>query len=427
MKTYQLCKQLFGTAVPVVSSNNLDMLMKMYREMRGVHEGGDQDQERSPRPSPFPEGEHFSAMIPSEIQQDIRKKMPISVQYQHSFTLPSGRTVNICLWFPSSSSTSKRGHCHIQDTIRCIYTWFAFLDAHVTTKTCSRELTIYLYMTDFTKKLPKEETNPELSEIHVNSAFTFSCKEHDASTMFHALSPKPTGLRPSVLGSNVIYIFRKEEWLKVLVHESIHALGVDFSWYDEPNGQSTAEILKVFHGVHAQRLQVFEAFTETWAELCVILLQICIITTTKHVSYQEKDVELILQNCLYYEQGWARIQCIKVLRYHGLTYQELFLKESDYHETKTAVFSYYVLKCVLMHHVDAFLTWSMQVSRGRGFTHIFTLSDSEYKKNIASFCTFLVKWAQDPAYRAMMHRLEEDTQRISLGDELRMSLWGGEV
>ena len=254
-------------------------------------------------------------------------------------------------------------------------------------------------MTNLTKKLPKK-SKQELSEINVNSAFTFSCKEQ-----------------------NVIYVFRKEEWLKVLIHESLHALGVDFSWYDD-HGQSSMQIQKIFPRVQVANLLVFEAFTETWAEIFVILMQICLMMNN------DQDQSEIVQNCLHYEQGWARIQSVKVLRHYGLTYQELFTaasaSESSYHETKTAVFSYYILKCVLMHHIDAFITWSMQASHGHGFTRIFT-SDQDYKKNIISFSNFLVKWSQDPTYRQEIHQLEEKTKQMSLGDELRMSLWGGEI
>lgn len=418
MKKYHLCKQLFGEGYGYpkpsdqLSTKNLQMLMNMYREMETIMYQEVSLRDTPPLPSSFAEGEHFSTMIPSVIQQDIRKKMPNSVQYQHSFTLPSGRTVNLRLWFPSSSSSSSSSSLtqEISDMIRCIYTWFAFLDAHVTSKTCSQELTIYVYMTNFTKKLTNvvRLSRQELSEIHVNSGFTFSCKEH-----------------------NVIYVFRKEEWLKVLVHESIHALGVDFSWCNDDQ-EVTTQILNAFPRVQVDRLSSFEAFTETWAELCMILLQICIIT--KKDSYTKNEVKHILQNCVYYEQGWARIQCIKVLRHYGLTYQELCTAPpvpSDsldplYHETKTAVFSYYILKCVLMHHLDAFLTWSRQASHGHGFTHIFVSDQTDCKKNIKSFGAFLVKWSQDPAYCAMMHQVEETTKRMSLGDELRMSLWGGE-
>ena len=409
MKKYKLCQQLFGhrssNSNSSLSPDNLQWLMHMYRELT-VNREATQELAK-PLPGGFPEGEHFSTMVPADIQHSIRRAAIQSVQYQHSFVLPSGRTVRVYIWFPSTTHAVA-----VSDMIRCIYMWFAFLDSRVS-KTCSRMLTIYVYMTPFTKKLPKIPKQ-ELSEVHVNSAFTFSCQE-----------------------KNVIYVFRQEEWLKVLIHESIHALGIDFSWYND-HGQSTKQILKIFPQVHAANLSVFEAFTETWAELCVILLQIHMMT-----KKDDKDVELILHNCLYYEQGWARIQCVKVLRHYGLTYQELFDTGSTitaYHETKTAVFSYYVLKCVLMHHLDAFLTWCRQASNGRGFTYIFHIPtinlqdmtprlgfhrDNAYQQNLTSYCDFLVKWAQDPAYRKAMHRVEDATKRMYLGNELRMSLWGG--
>jgi hypothetical protein len=440
MKKYHLCKRLFGehhprcqssntsrhgsspgpgsnpgpgpgsNPGPILSPANLQPIMKLYQELAAAIQSDRTQTHTSPPPTTFPEGEHFSAMVPSDIQSHIRSATR-ATQYQHSFTLPSGRTINLCIWFPSSSSSSSlQKSKHLSDMIHCIYAWFVFLDSRVTKPNCSKKLTIYLYMTQLTKKLPNNTPKQELSEINVNSGFTFSCKEQ-----------------------NVIYVFRQEEWLKVLIHESIHALGIDFSWYVPGHATSTAHIQKIFTNVHSSQLSIFEAFTETWAELCVILLQVCIISQNEvydNDADKQRDLELIIQNCLHYEQGWARIQCVKVLRYYGLTYQELFVqeegKEKGYHETKTAVFSYYVLKCVLMHHLDAFLTWSTQISHGRGFTYIFA-SDQEYRKNIDSFCAFLVKWAQDPTYQQVIRNVEEKTKRMYLGDELRMSLWGGEI
>ena len=420
MKKYHLCKRLFGESDgpsrrPTLSSDNLQTIMKLYHELAAAMPRKDDDHltgfPEDVSTATFPEGEHFAVMVPSEIQSHIHSAThnAMATRYQHSFTLPSGRTVNLCIWFPSSSSSSLEKSKHLSDMIHCIYAWFVFLDSRVTNPDCSKKLTIYLYMTQLTKKLPNKSRKQELSEINVNSGFTFSCKEQ-----------------------NVIYIFRQEEWLKVLIHESIHALGIDFSWYVPSHATSTAHIQKIFANVHSSQLSIFEAFTEVWAELFVILLQVCMISQNEvydNDADKQRDLELIIQNCLHYEQGWARIQCVKVLRYYGLTYQELFWKEKGsegYRETKTAVFSYYVLKCVLMHHLDAFLTWSTQASRGRGFTYIFT-SDQEYRKNIVSFCAFLVKWAQDPAYQQVIRNVEDKTKRMSLGDELRMSLWGGEI
>ena len=67
-------------------------------------------------------------------------------------------------------------------------------------------MVVFIYSTELTKNLPNSNIDI-LDQIHVNTAFTYSCIEQ----------------------SNEIVIFRKEEWLKVLIHESFHNFGLDFS------------------------------------------------------------------------------------------------------------------------------------------------------------------------------------------------------
>ena len=83
-------------------------------------------------------------------------------------------------------------------------------------------------MTPFKKKLPENDYEI-LSPTHCNSAVTTSC-----------------------IRNGEICIYRKEEFLKVLIHESFHIFGLDFSGL--PISRLKKNILKIFpntkrHGV----------------------------------------------------------------------------------------------------------------------------------------------------------------------------------
>ena len=69
-------------------------------------------------------------------------------------------------------------------------------------------MNIYIFLTDLKKKLP-EHTGQEIGKINVNTGFTMTCR------------PK----------SNIV-IYRKEEWFKVLIHETFHNFGLDFFVYN---------------------------------------------------------------------------------------------------------------------------------------------------------------------------------------------------
>ena len=315
---------------------------------------------------------------------------------QRAWTPSGGRNIKLCI----ASNTSQQEHSEI---ISLVYSWLCFLEQHVR-KDCSKTLTIYLYLTDCTKKLPEKNTNikpTELSQNNVNSGFTMACKLN-----------------------NEIYIFRREEWFKVLLHESMHAMGVDFSWYK--NQKPIESILqKKFTGVQIAEWNISECYTEIWAEIINVLIQVYLVTK-KQSFYHVKQ---IVYTALYYESCWSHIQCCKVLKYYGITYQELLSNTNTtvYQETKTSVFSYYVLKCLLICNIGLFIDWcaAQRLSDKKNdtaylFSYIFD-NETIVLQNMISFGEFLVQLSQDNKHLQQLNSLQH--MKIDLGDSLRMSLW----
>ena len=137
------------------------------------------------------------------------------------------------------------------DYVDSIILWLFILNKY-SSKNCSANLIIYLYFTSLKKTFPK--TNLEiLDEINVNTAFTTTC-------------PK----------DSEIVVFRKEEWFKVLIHETFHNFGLDFS--DMNTSDSTDFILSILK-VDSQ-VNLYESYTETWAE--IINISFCSFLTIKN-------------------------------------------------------------------------------------------------------------------------------------------------
>lgn len=367
--------------------------------------------------------------IPAEIRDDIHaSKTSKSIQY--TFVLPSGRTIHLKLWSPASKKD-------IRSRIADIQSWFHFLDPLVSAE-CSQELTIFLYWTHHTKKFPISSTKTTqilLDVVHVNSAFTYHCKKQ-----------------------NEICIFREEEWFRALIHESMHAFGMDFSNMNTTN--LTKKLKKeAFQGILCTDLGMYEAYTETWAEILVILIRVFQSTHEKQpissvqggavpCTLQPKNiggrspyrfVKTTIQNCIYYEKCWAMSQATKVLRFYQLTYQDL-LDGAMYQEDRVKVFSYYIIKALLMSHVEAFVFWCYLKNPPHA-CFMFDPSPSTQKTTANAFCTLIVDFAKDPAFLEQMKQMDVHaysdgrhkgvrsnmdglTPSNISGDSLRMSLFG---
>ena len=103
------------------------------------------------------------------------------------------------------------------------------------TKNCSEYLNIYLFLTDFKKCLTDKVLGPK----NCNSGFTYACSL-----------------------DNTICIFRKEEIVKVFIHETFHSLGLDFSY---KNLNLKKKMKKIFN--IKSTFNISETYTETWATI----------------------------------------------------------------------------------------------------------------------------------------------------------------
>ena len=198
-----------------------------------------------------------------------------------------------------------------------------------------KELNIYLYLTDYDKKLPR---NPVLilNETNCNSAVTFACAT--------------TGR---------LLIYRKEEWKKVLIHELFHSLCLDFSGikYD----CLKTNIKKIFD-VESD-FELSESYSEFWATI----LNSCFISY--NLLDNTNDVEnflLFTDFCIQLERMFSLFQMIKILHYMGLRYDNLYKNDTlsssfkkILYKEDTNVLCYYVIKTILLFYNDDFLKWCL--------------------------------------------------------------------
>ena len=283
-------------------------------------------------------------------------------QYRYDFNIVS----NVFSVFFYTNTMNKDA---VQKYIKWVYIWLYIAKTYAKTK-CSSELKIYLYLTKLKKTLP---TNGGIiGQEHANTGYTMACKKN-----------------------NEINIFREEEWFKVLIHESCHSFGLDFSELDNTPYDGSAEILKLFPV--SSDVNLFETYCELWAELLNVLFIVYFNQRKTATNVYENINKLIheVENRIHNERLFSLFQCAKVLYHYKLDYKELYEKTPDTQKQRTLkykedtnVLSYYIIKTIFMFFIDDYINWCFDNNSKNDF---FTLQMKHTPDNIKKYCNFIEK------------------------------------
>jgi hypothetical protein len=323
---------------------------------------------RIERVSQIPKPATFSAdVFPAEVRAHIDKYSLRSMTY--TFTLLER---NIVIHFLIEDDNPEIHVNKYNTYVDHILAWLYIANKYASRK-CSTTLTIFIYHTSLTKELPSSPIQT-LNENNVNTAFTRSC---------------PT--------NSEIVVFRKEEWFKVLIHETFHNFALDFS--DMDTSECHAIILSIFP-VNSE-VNLFEAYTEFWARIINVLFCSYFSTKNKTKNKNKEGVELdeFLENAEYFinmEMVYSFFQLVKVLRFMNMEYRQLYEKtdisqtaRNTMYKEDTNVLSYYVITLILIYNYQSFLSWCKTNN-----TELL-----QFKKTInsqKSFCNFIEKKYKAP-------------------------------
>jgi hypothetical protein len=331
----------------------------------------------------FPKDADFYHIV-DEIREEIEMFSKIGKKY--SFKIGS-RPIVIYAIYPYNKRVDRgKTYKMLDESVQKMYCWL-FAATHFAPKECSRELVVYWYLTDQKKRIPKKG-DTTIDEVHANTAFTRAC---------------PTE-------ANSIYIFRKEEWFKVFIHETFHSLGMDFAAMSDQYAKKA--IFDIFP-IQCD-LRFYEAYTETWAEIINVLF-VCI---EKRGEFSYKTVEAFLEN----ERMFSIFQKIKILQYNKMKYEDLF-SPSTYKEN-TNILSYYILKSIFMFFCNDFIEWCAQKNKG-------TIAFKKTPLNIVFLVNFVKSKYDYPTYLYTIREMEKwfskkENKGFEMGT-MRMSIHGGSV
>ena len=210
--------------------------------------------------------------------------------------------------------------------------WLYIVNKHAS-RTCSSELSFFIYHTSLLKTLPTSNIDI-LSENNINTGFTRTCQPNAE-----------------------IVVYRLEEWFKVLIHESMHNFGLDFS--DMDNMKCRNKIISLFPV--KSEVNLYEAYTEFWARIINVVF--CSYSNARHKT----NMSELLTNAeffLNFERIFSFYQMVKVLNFMDIEYHHLITKTTHadsirraLYKENTNVLAYYILTLILINNYEDFLMW----------------------------------------------------------------------
>lgn len=254
---------------------------------------------------------------------------------------------------------------------------------------CSKRLSVYLYLLDEKKALPSEATE-NIGPVHANSAFADVCGKNSS-----------------------IVIYRKEEWLKVFIHETFHAFGLD---YAEMDLSQFDKFLSKMTGLQMD-FGPTEMYAETWARI----LNVCL--TAYYCTSGRREFVNSCISLLTCERAYSMYQCVKILNSMGIAAFQMFSKDKQsvkhrqlaYGE-RTHIFSYYIATAVLMNNYG-------------GFIHFCEVRNKQYlpfddsKENLRAFANYFRSLYENEDIIDLFDCIEMCVERNTRArSRLRMSL-----
>ena len=239
-------------------------------------------------------------------------------------------------------------------------------------KSCANDIDIVLFPSSFKKTMPKDRVEV-LDTHHVNSAVTQVCNG----------------------AKNQIFIYRREECMKVLIHELFHAFGLDFSIIQETHTQ------KKFNDIYGIRCdyRMYETYSETWATIIHTIGKVYGMRdaweTDTSKSPTMDDLYHTFVAMMSAEVAFSVFQMNKMLDHMHLNYSLLTERKHEMRQLRriayreqSNVFAYYIAKmAVLIQQVD-FLGWCT--------THNDNLLQFRNTfENVDLFCDFVIRVMQD--------------------------------
>jgi len=335
--------KLMSLSHSVVSSRH-DPIIALYEKMNAANaelnhqnnagcfkfqESAIDIQSQVPRPETFSD-KFLSREMRESIKNDSKKTITFECKINQ-------RDVRIFFVLFQHHTPCQEVTSYYKTYARRVFMWLHMISLK---SSCVESLDIYIYLTPFKKQLP-ENKSEVIGPVNANTGYTYRCEK-----------------------KNEIVIYREEEWFKVLLHETIHAFGIDF---DKEDDNSITVLRKIFSLPQEIDIRMSETYSEIWARIMNVAFQTYFKNPPSLESRTAKQFKKNFEMYLNLESVFSLYQCIKILDFMGVNYQVL-IDESEhsrnimrtFYRENTHVFAYYVLTSILLHSRGDFLSWCMK-------------------------------------------------------------------
>jgi len=380
--------------------------------------------------------------IPSSIITYIKEKSTYVLTY--SFRINDSRTakVNFIIFEESTyeiNNIRKKSASYFKNAVLKIYLWLKIASKYAA-KECAPQLECFIYLTPFKRSHPlfskEQETKTGLGTAYEDY-------EEYEELYHHVNAPRRSSvLKPIHINGGVsdlcqpsgrVIVYRKEEWFKVFIHETMHNYGLDFSEMDI--SAANGLLHKMF--TIQKDVKLYESYCEVWARIMNIVFETYFDinsrakfssrTTRKNFidNIREKTIteesesneggggreganneinvlniknaqnrrKFLKQfyNYLQHESLFSLFQNIKILNYMGLDYNIIsnctdsnYIVAKKLYKEETNAFAYYVVVSILLSNFNNFILWCIDNN-----TNIIQFNKS--KNSITNFVKFIYR------------------------------------
>lgn len=312
---------------------------------------------------------HFinNKYINIKIKEYIRNEYGNLVIYQMPF---KNKTISINIIKYSKISTKHVNY--FDNLIKNIMAQIYLITSLTKNNTCSNDgLNIYLFLTPFKRELVKYQEEV-LTSFNVNGGFCYGC-----------------------VSSGEIVVYRQEELFKVFSHELVHNFGFDEYIWDfiyqakvkhSKQNKIYDKFLNNFNLPRENELGIQECIVEFWGEFFNNAIYSYIYAKNSNLSTYNQKFEFfnqIFETLMKFEIIHSFLQSTKILDHN--TYIELISKkQSPSYKERTHIFSYYILKMLLIFDYKEFI--NSQISITKDSMLLFNKS----LKNMQNFLDYIV-------------------------------------
>jgi hypothetical protein len=243
---------------------------------------------------------------PTEI--NIFEKNPYIPQTFKNTIISFHKNYSYRVIFPKCS-VDLNIHCKNENIDELLYHILEILKFMMSVDDNKKSFSLHIYLTDYKKSVSRGSYTPE----GINSGSTDR--------------------------NNTILIWRKEDILKVLIHEIIHLLGLD-------NVEDSQEIIDHYNEKYRlgnKKLNVYEAYTEIWA---LLIHSYYLAVVTQSILDTKISVKELFNDFVLIEKYWCNELGGKLLGY---------FKEKEDVDKRTNTTSYYIIKTEILNDLKGFL------------------------------------------------------------------------